>query len=338
MNAEPMNAEPMNAEPTTAAAELGRSRRTASGAAAGSVVVLGGTGFLGGHIRATFEAAGWRVRTVSSTATGPGSVRLDLNGVTRWRLDALLDEVAAGVVVNAAGRVWRVTERQMFEANAELVERLAAGLAGRPDRPRLIQLGSVHEYGPGVAGAGTTEDRPTVPVTAYGRSKLRGAQAVLGAADLDGVVLRLANVCGPGTPPGSLLGDVARHLADVARTGRAGTAEAHLRLAPLDAYRDFVDVRDVAEAVLAAAQAPADRVAGNVINVGSGVALPVRRIVARMVALSGLAVQVVEQPDPGPARRDVQWQQLDITRAERLLGWRPRCGLDESLREQLAAA
>jgi nucleoside-diphosphate-sugar epimerase len=46
---------------------------------------------------------------------------------------------------------------------------------------------------------------------------------------------------------------------------------------------------------------------------------------------------VTEDPGGGPARDDVGRQRLDIARAGRLLGWRPRRGTTEALRDQLAA-
>ncbi|MEQ4303844.1 NAD-dependent epimerase/dehydratase family protein [Plantactinospora sp. B6F1] len=106
-----------------------------------------------------------------------------------------------------------------------------------PRRPRLIRLGSVHEYGPVPIGAAITEGRLPAPNTGYGRSKLGGTRAVLRAVrtgGLDGLVLRIANVCGPGAPPASLLGSVAGQLAGIAATG-AG----ELRLGPLFGRRDL---------------------------------------------------------------------------------------------------
>ncbi|BFU42712.1 NAD-dependent epimerase/dehydratase family protein [Krasilnikovia sp. MM14-A1004] len=308
-------------------------------AAGRTVFILGATGFLGTHLGDAFAAAGWRVLRGSTTASGPGSVRLDLTA-DDGALAAALADGTPDVVVNASGRVWRMTDQQMLQANAAVLDHVIAALRETRPGARLVQLGSIHEYGPGTPGTATREDQPPVPVTPYGRSKLGGSLRVLEAAGhgLDGVVLRLANVCGPGTRPGSLLGAVSEHLAGVARDGRSG--DAALRLPPLRAQRDFVDVRDVTDAVLATADAPAGVVTGQIINIGSGRARPVREIVDRMVALSGLDVSVEEtEPTGGPsARVDVEWQLLDINRAGRLLGWRPRRGLDESLRDQLAAA
>jgi nucleoside-diphosphate-sugar epimerase len=291
-------------------------------------VVVGATGFVGRHVCATLAASGARVTPVSRT----GGLVVDLaREAGQRRLAELLAAQRTQVVVNAAGSVWRCTEQEMYRDNATLVEGLVRVVAGQPRPVRLIQLGTVMEYGPGTPGTGTPEDRAPAPATAYGRSKLLGTEAVLHGcrtAGVQGVVLRVANVCGPGTPPGSLLRTVADHLT----TGDLGNAV--LRFGSLRVWRDFVDAGDVADAVLAAARAPADAIAGQVINIGRGEAVQMRWLVERMIALAGVPVSVVE--DGTAARSDGHWQQLDIGKAYRLLGWRPRRGLDESLKDLLA--
>ncbi|MFI6037318.1 NAD-dependent epimerase/dehydratase family protein [Streptomyces sp. NPDC051315] len=320
-------------------------RADARPAAGLSVVVLGGTGFLGRHIVEAFAVLGARVHPVSRTsgydpARGRSPVRLDLLAAAPEEIAGLLDSTGADVVINAAGRAWRADEEQMAAGNADLVERLVAALAELSGPPvRLVQLGSVHEYGAGVPDAATGEEHEPAPVTAYGRTKLLGTRAVLRAASergVDGVVLRLANVIGAGMPQGSLFGGVAARLGEAARADARGEKAPELRLPPLRAARDLVDVGDAAAAVLAAATAPGAAVTGRVINVGRGEAVPMRGLIHRMVSLSGLEVPVVEAPEVPPSRTDVARQQLDIARAERLLGWRPRRCLDDSLRDLLA--
>lgn len=295
------------------------------------VVLLGGTGFLGRELLGAFAAAGATTLSVSRRGGGAGGHALDLATATPGELAGLCAGFGAHTVVNAAGAVWGVTEERMRLLNADLVDRLVAALVPLPGRPRLIQLGSVHEYGPGALGAATDEEWEPAPVTPYGQAKLQASEAVLRAArtvGLNAVVLRVANVCGAGAPHGSLLGKVGAQLADGAE---------ELRFGPLRARRDFVDVRDVAAAVLAAAAAPEDTVRGQVINVGRGEAVPVRELIDRLAALTGRPVSIVEQDAPG-GRADVEWQRLDIAKARRLLGWEPRHDLQESLRSLLAAA
>ncbi|MFE6104079.1 NAD-dependent epimerase/dehydratase family protein [Streptomyces laurentii] len=294
-----------------------------------SVLVLGGTGFLGRHLARTLTARG---DTVVSASRG-GPVRVDLTATPPRELTALLDRIRPDAVINASGRAWQATDQEMWEGNAQAVERLAEAMTALPYGPRLIHLGSVHEYGPGTPGAGTPEDRVPAPVAAYGRSKLRGSEAVLEAArtaGLDAVVLRLGNVCGAGTPRGSLLGAIGAQLT------RAGDGPLGLRLPPLTSWRDVIDVRDAVDAVLAAVPA-----GDGVINIGGGAAVLMRELVERLIKLSEVAVEITDEPvgAPGtPPRVDADWQLLDISKAGRVLGWSPRRDLDDSLRELLATA
>jgi nucleoside-diphosphate-sugar epimerase len=103
-----------------------------------------------------------------------------------------------------------------------------------------------------------------------------------------------------------------------------------LKLGPLDAVRDFVDVRDVADAVLAAATAPT--LPHGLVNIGSGVARPARALVRQLAETAGLDV-TVDEDAAGSARSGwLDWQQADIARASADIGWRPRRGLAESAR------
>src|SRR5206468_11888386 len=95
--------------------------------------------------------------------------------------------------------------------------------------------------------------------------------------------------------------------------------------------------RDVAEAVLAAASAPATTVAGQVINIASGAAVHVRTVVQRLIALGGLPVRLVEEAAGNLPREPMAWQRLDVSRARELLGWQAEHGLDESLADLLSS-
>ncbi|MEU0697665.1 NAD-dependent epimerase/dehydratase [Streptomyces niveus] len=315
------------------------------GAAGPRVVVLGGTGYLGRRIGEAFTADGALVHLVSRSpaengTADPRSVRMDLLNAGPRELTEFFGSVRPDVVVNAAGRAWRADEAEMTAGNADLVARVTQSLVDLPHRPRLIQLGTVHEYGAGTPGAGTSEEQEPAPVTPYGRTKLLGTRIVLRAAEehgLDGVVLRLSNVIGAGAPVGSLFGMVAAHLADAARAQSLGEKPDELRLPPLRAHRDVLDAQDATDAVRAAATAPGD-LGGQVINIGRGEAVPMDALIHRMVELSGVDLPVVESVADQPARTDAQWLQLDVSRALRLLGWQPRRSLDTSLRDLLTAA
>lgn len=340
--------------PERSAAVQGFVQDSVEGSAGGSlsgrrIVLLGGTGFVGGHLNGVLLSRGAEVLLVSPSARpapgGPGTPRsetLDLLAAPPEEFADLVASFDADVVVNAAGRAWGVSEAAMHGGNAELVSRLCDAVALVGSGPLLVQLGSVHEYGPGTPGTPIPEDREPAPVTEYGRSKLAGTNAVLNAARagrLNAVVLRVANVLGPGQPAQSLFGKVLRHLEEAADAHARGAEARALELAPLRSHRDLVDVADVCEAVCATVLAPRETVAGRVLNIGGGRPVAMRDLVERMIGLSPVPVRLTEvQGRGGAAPAGQDWQQLDISRAGRLLGWRPRCSLDESLRDMLATA
>ncbi|MFE3329598.1 NAD-dependent epimerase/dehydratase family protein [Streptomyces sp. NPDC059176] len=296
------------------------------------VVVLGASGFIGRQVSAAVRAAGGEPLHVARRPFGTGAahcVPLDLVGDGPYALSRLLDTERPDAVVNAAGAVWSRAQETMRQANHTLVETVLAAIAAASWRPRLVHLGSVFEYAPPPPGTALDEQAPTRPTTPYGQSKLRGTQAVLAASGegrADAVVLRLSNVIGAGTSPSSLLGQVAAQL----RAADAGQ-EAVVRVSPLRASRDFVDVRDTADAVLAAASLPVD---GQVINVGRGEAVPVRTMVERLIEASGRPARIVEGAGAGVrTHTGLDWMQVATDTAQRLLGWSARHSLDSSARE-----
>ncbi|MCI3275037.1 NAD-dependent epimerase/dehydratase family protein [Streptomyces cylindrosporus] len=288
---------------------------------ASHVAVIGGTGFLGRHIRARLGDGGGQVLSVARRAASDGpSVALDVCAAPPAELADVLVEHRATVVVNAAGAVWDHTGRGLEESNVVLVEKVRDALAKVPWRVRLVQLGTVFEYARPAEGEYLDENAPLRPSTPYGRTKLRGSEIVLDATRaglLDGVVLRTTTCLGPGMPEPSLLGRVTRVLREAAARG----GPAVVRLAPLTARRDVVDCRDLADAVAAAARAP---VVGRALNIGGGRAVAVRELVDLVVAVSGVPATIVEEETATGRSAGVDWLAVGIRAAERLLGWRPR--------------
>ncbi|MFJ3976313.1 NAD-dependent epimerase/dehydratase family protein [Streptomyces sp. NPDC090021] len=301
----------------------------------GAVAVLGATGTIGRQVAAAFARAGHEVLGVARhraphSAAHP-FVPLDVAAAEPRDIAALLAEHHVEVVVNATGG-WVVTEEAMHRAHVRLVERLLAGVAMLPGRPRVVHVGSIHEYGfvppdpDGIDESVTPE-----PSTPYARTKLAGSRAVLAAArtgDVDGVVLRPVNVCGPHPSEVSFLGTVLSRL-------RALAPGERLELVIADAARDYVDVRDVASAVLLAADAAAS---GNVFNIGRGEAPTMRHLVTTLVEAAGFPPGTVEETGGPVESKGGGWTKADVRRAERVLGWRPAIGLRASLHDMWKAA
>ncbi|MFE0038596.1 NAD-dependent epimerase/dehydratase family protein [Streptomyces sp. NPDC059015] len=300
----------------------------------GTVAVLGATGGLGRQVSAVFSRAGHEVlgvaRRPAPHTAGRPFVPLDVASADPAEITGLLASRHVDVVVNVAGG-WVVTEEAMHHAHVRLVDRLLAGVAALPTRPRVVHVGSIHEYGFVPHGSGIDESVTPDPSTPYARTKLAGSQAVLDAAragDVDGVVLRAVNVCGPHPSEASFLGAVLQRL-------RGAVPGEALELVIADAARDYIDVRDVASAVLRAADAAST---GAVFNIGRGEATTMRELVTTLVAVSGFPPETLKETGGSVESKGGGWTKADIRHAQRVLGWHPVIGLRDSLRDMWEAA
>lgn len=291
----------------------------------GKALVVGGQGFLGQHIVAALVEAGFDVTSTVRNPTGKaGDTALDLLTSPADTVRAVLTATQPAVVVNAAGVVAGTAE-QLADGNVVAPLRLLSALARHAPAARFIHLGSAAEYGSAGAGRPAEDDDPE-PLGPYGVTKLAGTRAVLAlAADvgLAATVLRVFNPVGAGAPGSTLPGRLAQQLRSVA-DGQP------LSVGPLDTYRDFVDVRDVAAAVLAAA---ASDTPCRVYNIGSGRATQARELAERLVDIAGFGGSIQEQAPPSDRSGGLASQEANIDRAAAELGWSPRHELIDSLNE-----
>lgn len=288
-----------------------------------TAVLIGGTGYLGGGIGRILTAHGIAVISVG---------RAEFDVLTRPI--AALTRLLAGadLVVNAAGALWQATDQQMEVANIVLVQRLLDAVDAM-DRPvPIVQLGSVYEYGAAPHGRSVDESASPRPQSAYGRSKLAATEC-LTRWHGPGVVLRCSTVVGARAPRASLLGSVAHRLAEPVANP---TGPSILELPPLGGTVDVLDLRDLGAAVLAADRwlSRDTAAAVDIVNVASGVRVPVEYAVQRLVELSALPVRVVSAEGPGSPRATANGApSISIEKAYRQWGWSPRFDLDDALRE-----
>ena len=290
------------------------------------IMIIGASGFLGAHVAHRASAAGMDVVTAgrSGPPDSPRHRLVDLTEDDPGRMAAMLAEVAPEAVLNCSGAT-AGDPGALVAANVDGTYALVRAMLLARAPVRLVHLGSAAEYGRAEPGVPVTEQTAPRPAAMYGATKLAGTRLVELArtAGLDAVVLRVFNPVGPGAPPSSLPGRLAAQLRQAIRHGT------DVRLGALDTVRDFVDARDVADAVLAAATAAVRP--HPVLNIGSGRGVPVRALVKELVAISGCNAEVHEDAQGLARSVDIPWQQADISRAVEDLGWTPRRDLATSL-------
>lgn len=294
---------------------------TARRRAAGSVLVLG-AGFIGGHAVRRLLDNGHRVRVLSRSRphdrtqqlTAGAEVIVGDAGVTKTVAEAV---VGMDHVVFALGSLVPPEAEQEPHLDLTLTLQplleLLGVLAQGPRLPVSYLSSGGTVYG-AAATFPTPETAPTVPLSVYGITRLTAERFVLryGAMhDTDVRLLRIGNAYGTGQTTARGQGIV-------------GTALEHCRTGePLTLYgdgqigRDFVHVEDIGTAIAGLVEAGGPPI----VNIGSGVATPMREVVdlAREVSGRPLAIASKDARD-----FDLPRVQLDISLLRSLVDYRPR--------------
>ena len=297
------------------------------------VLVTGGAGFVGSHLVERLVDAGERVAVLDDLSRGR---RAWLRPEVELHQVDIRDAAAVrGVVAAAAPEVVLHLAAMHFipavdgapevarAVNVGGTKGLLDALRDRP--PRLLLFASTAAVYPDRAGQ-IAEACPPEPRDLYGGTKLEGERLVSRFADETGarcVVARIFNVVGPRETNAHVVPEVVEQL----RHGAAG-----VRLGNLDSRRDYTDVRDVADALLALLEVAGEE---RLFNVGSGRSVSVRDLVDICAEVLGRPVAIGVDPE---RLRPVDRHELvaDTRRLRHATGWEPRRSLEETLAELLA--
>jgi nucleoside-diphosphate-sugar epimerase len=288
-------------------------------------LVTGGSGFLGRHLLAALVARPAGAEVVALGRRAPSGwpphsfVRADLDD--RPGLTRAVAALAPAVVFHMAGRTPPADPVHFFHSNTRAAVHLLDALRAL-DRPvRVVLAGSAAELGPvPVEDLPAGEDHPCRPADAYGLSKwFAAAFGLRQPPPLEVVAARIFNPIGPGLPPTQALGRFAAELA------KAGPDPLRLAVGDLEPRRDFIDARDVADALHALALRGRP---GLVYHVGTGRSRRVGDGLERLIRLSGRRVEVVARPD---GRRGPMDSRADVRRIADHTGWTPRISWEQSL-------
>jgi nucleoside-diphosphate-sugar epimerase len=309
---------------------------TPASTAARTCVVTGAAGFIGSHLVDRLLADGHRVTGVDcftdfyprevkernlSRARGDPAFRLVEADLRSAPLGPILGD--AGVVFHLAAMGGLLRSWDWFDeyltCNVLATQRLLEAVR-EAGVEHLVHASTSSVYGRDSSGS---EDRRKRPDSPYGVTKLAAENLVVAYARNFGLpvtVLRYFSIYGPRQRP-----DMGYYI----------FIERMLRGEPITIFGDGLQVRantfvnDCVEATMAAmARGPT----GEVLNVGGGEAVTVLGALRLIEKITGRESPIEHGPPrPGEQQRAV----ADVTKAGRVLGWRPTTGIEAGLRAQV---
>lgn len=299
-------------------------------------LILGGCGFIGRHVAVLLAQAGHRVTLADRTPLVQDFPSDDLPSSVRWKLLELGTADWDTLVADADVIHFYAWGSLPASANANPGGDLSLNVGALID-----MLDALHRRGHGrvvfSSSGGTVygklqhtpvnEDHLTAPITAYGAGKA-SAEVYLGLYramhGIDCRIARISNVYGAGQNLAHGLGAVTTFLHH-ALTGQRitvwGTGEV---------VRDYIHVSDVAKCLYQLTSASlSDKF---IFNVGSGVGVSLNGIIHELEERLCCELDVV-RTETRPF--DVPVNVLDISRAEKILGWVPLLSFSQGIARTL---
>ncbi len=305
-------------------------------------LVTGGAGFIGSHIAETLLKQGESVRVFDNLATGRSSNLEPLQGLAGHfvfvqgdlRDSNAVRAAVEGVEVvfhqGALASVPRSIAEPVISLETNIIGTQNVLLAAKDAGVRRVVYASSSSVYGDTPVLPKHEEMPTAPMSPYAVQKLTG-ELLCGVFTriygLETVALRYFNVFGPRQDPTSEYAAVIpRFLTALLEKRRP------IVFGDGEQTRDFTYIENVVQANLLAATSSA--AVGAAMNIGCGERISLNAVLQTAGELLGIHVHA-EYRDPRPG--DVRDSLADISRARRLLDYRPKVTFREGLARTLSS-
>ena len=296
---------------------------------ADKILVIGGSGFIGGAIVRNAISLGWEVDSLGLSIPSEEKKIRDVNylmaDITNLESLKILATKQYQYVVNAGGYI----NHSIFsDGGSEVLDAHFGGVVNlvrsirRAGLIRFVNIGSSDEYGAMPAPQSeAVRESPISPYSAGKASATQFLQMLYRTEKFPSVTLRLFLCYGPGQ-------DKMRYLPHLLSRCLSND---EIEISPGEQLRDYCYIDDVVHAIFLSLTN--DDASGRVFNIASGIPVSIRYVVERVVDLIGSGV-----PNFGAVPyRDGESMELyaDIDLAEKILDWKPKIGLLEGLKRTI---
>lgn len=298
-------------------------------------LVTGVAGFIGRSIAAELLARGETVRGVDNFITGKRSNLVGLEKMEFIEGDLSEPQVCAQVcqgvevvfheaaLASVPRSVANPAATNLHCVDVTLNVLIAARDAGVR---RVVYAGSSSAYGD-TPTLPKQEDMLPNPISPYAVAKLAGEHYMRVFArvyGLETVVLRYFNVFGPYQDAASHYSGVLAKFSKMMLAGEQPTM-----YGDGEQSRDFTYIANVVNCNLLAASAPAEKVAGKMMNAATGSRITLNTVFEILCELTGYRGQAAHD---APRAGDIRDSLADISRAKELVGYVPQVDFREGLR------
>lgn len=301
-------------------------------------LVTGGAGFIGSHLVDALLWLGHDVVIMDDLSTGkreniPSGAILALKSIEDKRAIAHVAASCDGIFHLAAiasvplcVENWQDAHRVNLGGTMNVFE--VAVEKGIP----VVYASSAAVYGL-TAESGKTDERALpLPIGPYGADKLaceHQARAFMMNKGLRSIGLRFFNVFGARQDPASPYSGVISRFVNRARSGEDLTI-----LGDGQQVRDFINVSDVVESLIASMRHLDKNEVGLVLNVCRGKTLSIKQLAHMIVTLTSSTSSIVH----GPKRDgDIRFSCGDPSLAREILDWRANSSLEQGLEHLLGS-
>ena len=299
-----------------------------------TVLVTGAAGFIGSALCARIRSTGHRVVAYDNLSRGrrellphdTALVEADIRDARR--LQETVAEFSPDCVIHLAALHFIpdciARPQETIDVNVAGTRRVLDACRGSSVRS-FVFASSGAVYAPSDDPC-LEDDTPIGPLEVYGESKVAAETLAATFHAETGIatrILRLFNAIGRNeTNP-----HVVPHILESLQASDV------VRLGDVTPRRDYIDTRDVAAAILAAAEGATGL---DVWNVGTGIAWSVKDVVDLLGKILGRTIRIVQETSRmRPSERMLL--AADIRRIRGAAGWAPRISMEESLKDLVAS-
>lgn len=313
-------------------------------------LVTGGAGFIGSHLCEFLLEQGYSVSVIDDLSTGRHENVGHLEGNPRFELiiDTILNRSLVEELVKSADTVFHLASavgvRLIIQQPVKTIETIIEGTnivlsQARRYRRKVIITSSSEVYGKGSKVPFSEEDDTVLGPTSTRRwayAAAKGMDEFLAFAHwyetrLPVLCVRLFNTVGPRQT--GEYGMVIPNFVGQALNGKDITV-----FGDGEQTRSFCHVKDVVSALVDLINCPA--ATGKVVNIGSDEEISINRLATRVKELTGSVSRIVHIPYEKAYTEgfeDMIRRVPDITLAKKVIGFKPKYGLDDILKSVISS-